>query len=347
MEAGVFAFIAFVAAFGCAFVVGRSVFLGLERAMAATRGIAYVSQKACVRGAVNDRGAGRFAASRALVRDAVCRMSLYYMRNGVASFLPFGRRIASTPVGQSFRDAARLATRKGVDTTPEGLASLFVASTLIFAALLLAVFRSLVVALCALVLFVVVLRVLLTRAIEKERAQLREQVPDALRCMEACMPAGLSLPQTFSEVAQQIDQPARGLFARVSRDLDLGYSMNEALEHFKQVAELPELSFVAMALDAQYACGGSAAPVLRSAEESISRDLDLRRSLRVQTAQAKLSAQIVSVMPFALVFVISAVDPAFLHPFFSSAQGVVLLLLAIAMLGGGVLLVRRMLAVEI
>ena len=110
MEAGVFAFIAFVAAFGCAFVVGRSVFLGLERAMAATRGIAYVSQKACVRGAVNDRGAGRFAASRALVRDAVCRMSLYYMRNGVASFLPFGRRIASTPAGQSFRDAARLAT---------------------------------------------------------------------------------------------------------------------------------------------------------------------------------------------------------------------------------------------
>ena len=120
MEAGVFAFVAFVAAFGCAFIVGRSVFLGLERAMAATRGVAYVSQKACVRGAVNDRGAGRFAALRALVRDAVCRMSLYYTRNGVASFLPFGRRIASTPAGQSFRDAARLATRKGVDTTPEG-----------------------------------------------------------------------------------------------------------------------------------------------------------------------------------------------------------------------------------
>lgn len=101
MEAGVFAFVAFVAAFGCAFVVGRSIFLGLERAVAATRGVAYVSRKACVRGAVNDRGAGRFAASRARVRDAVCRVSLYYMRNGVASFLPFGRRIVSTPAGQS------------------------------------------------------------------------------------------------------------------------------------------------------------------------------------------------------------------------------------------------------
>lgn len=347
MEAGVFAFVAFVAAFGCAFVVGRSAFLGFERAMTATRGVAYASQRARVQGAANRRGAGRFAILRARARDAVCRVSLYYVRNGVTLFLPLCKRIVSTPAGQSFRDAARLATRKEVDTTPEGLASLFAASVLALAILLLVVFRSFVVVLCALVLCVVVLRVVLTRAIEKERAQLREQVPDALRCMEACMHAGLSLPQTFSEVAQQIDQPARSLFARVSRDLDLGYSMNEALEHFKQVAELPELSFVAMALDVQYACGGSATPVLRSAEESISRDLDLRRSLRVQTAQAKLSAQIVSVMPFALVFVISAVDPAFLHPFFSSAQGVVLLLMAIAMLGGGVLLVRRMLAVEI
>ena len=347
MEAGVFAFVAFVAAFGCAFVVGRSAFLGFERAMAATRGAAYASQRARVQGAANGRGAVRIAILRARARDAVCRVSLYYVRNGVASFLPLCKRIVSTAAGQSFRDASRLATRKGVDTTPEGLASLFAASVLALAILLLVVFQSFVVVLCALVLCAVVLRVLLTRAIEKERAQLREQVPDALRCMEACMHAGLSLPQTFSEVAQQIDQPARSLFARVSRDLDLGYSMNEALEHFKQVAELPELSFVAMALDVQYACGGSATPVLRSAEESISRDLDLRRSLRVQTAQAKLSAQIVSVMPFALVFVISAVDPAFLHPFFSSAQGVVLLLMAIAMLGGGVLLVRRMLAVEI
>lgn len=87
---------------------------------------------------------------------------------------------------------------------------------------------------------------------------------------------------------------------------------------------------------------------MRSAEESISRDLDLRRSLRVQTAQAKLSAQIVSVMPFALVFVISAVDPAFFCTrFFRARRELCCFLLAIAMLGGGVLLVRRMLAVEI
>ena len=121
--------------------------------------------------------------------------------------------------------------------------------------------------------------------------------------------------------------------------------MNEALNILKQVAELPELSFVAMALDVQYACGGSAAPVLRSAEESISRDLDLRRSLRVQTAQAKL-AQIVALCHSRSYLLFPRLIRRFCTRF-SRAQGVVLLLLAIAMLGGGVLLVRRMLAVEI
>lgn len=121
MEAGVFAFVAFVAAFGCAFVVGRSVFLGLERAMAATRGIAYVSQKACVRGAVNGRGAGRFAASRARVRDAVCRMSLYYTRNGVASFLPFGRELSRRPLGNCFAMPRGWRREKESTQRPKGL----------------------------------------------------------------------------------------------------------------------------------------------------------------------------------------------------------------------------------
>ena len=347
MEAGVFAFIAYIGVFGFAFVVGRAVSLGFERAMASTRGIAYASLESHAQGAPAPQANGHYATLMSRIRDAARRVASYYVRNGVASLLPLGKRVVSSFLGEPFFDAAKFAMRKGIGTTPGALASLFVASVLALALLSLVVFRAFVVALCALALYVVVLRALLARGVEKERAQLREQVPDALRCMEACMHAGLSLPQTFSEVAQQIDQPARGLFARVSRDLDLGYSVNEALEHFKQVAELPELSFVAMALDVQYACGGSATPILRSAEESISRDLDLRRSLRVQTAQAKLSAQIVSVVPFALVFVISTVDPGFLAPFFSSAQGVVLLAMAIAMLGGGVLIVRRILAVEV
>ena len=73
--------------------------------------------------------------------------------------------------------------------------------------------------------------------------------------------------------------------------------------------------------------------------------MSLRRALKVQTAQAKLSAQVVSVMPFALVAVFSLVSEDFLAPFFASASGWALLALALGMQAAGVGMVRRVLAV--
>lgn len=342
MEASVFSAIALAGAFGLAFIAGRGACLSVEHALNATRGLPY-SQLAAPHGQT-------FLSRNATIGAAVAvfrRIALYYARNGFSSLASIASRLVSSRMGGMFVQAASLAVSKGLETTAQSVASLCVGGATAVSLASLVLFRSPAAAACAPVLVVAVFRAAVSRGAESERTRLREQVPDALRCMEACLHAGLSLPQTFYEVSTQIDQPARGLFARVSRDLDLGYSMNEALERFRSVAELPELSFVAMALDVQYACGGSATPILRSAEASVASDLELRRSLRVQTAQAKLSAQIVSIMPFALMFVISAVDPGFLAPFFSSALGVALLFVALGMLGCGVLMVRRMLAVEV
>ena len=54
--------------------------------------------------------------------------------------------------------------------------------------------------------------------------------------------------------------------------------------------------------------GGSMRPVLEAARETVEGELALRRALRVQTAQARLSARVVTVMPFALVAVFSLVS---------------------------------------
>ncbi len=75
--------------------------------------------------------------------------------------------------------------------------------------------------------------------------------------------------------------------------------------------------------------------VLDAARDSVEGELSLRRALKVQTAQAKLSAQVVSVMPFALVAVFSLVSEDFLAPFFASASGWALLALALGMQAAG------------
>ena len=86
--------------------------------------------------------------------------------------------------------------------------------------------------------------------------------------------------------------------------------------------------------------------VIDAASDTVKGELALRRSLRVQTAQAKLSARIVVIMPFLLVAAFSLVSPGFLMPFFSSAFGYALLAVAVVMQVLGIVLVRRALAVE-
>ena len=86
--------------------------------------------------------------------------------------------------------------------------------------------------------------------------------------------------------------------------------------------------------------------VLDAATDTVKGELALRRSLRVQTAQAKLSARVVVVMPFVLIAAFSLASPGFLMPFFSSVFGYALLSAAIVMQVAGIVLGRRALAVE-
>lgn len=178
---------------------------------------------------------------------------------------------------------------------------------------------------------------------EKRSLETREQVPEALRAMGACFQAGLSLPQALRQTAAEVGGHLGGVFDRAARRLATGGTTAEALAALREDVRVPELSFVAVALDVQHQSGGSIGRVLDSACDSVEGELGLLRSLRVQTAQAKLSARIVTVMPFLLVALFSLMSSDFLMPFFSSFTGMAILGLALAMEAAGVLLVRRML----
>ncbi len=182
---------------------------------------------------------------------------------------------------------------------------------------------------------------------DKHREELREAVPDALRSMGVCFQSGLSLLQTFQQVSQETDGRLSTVFAQASRRLEIGQSANEALGVLQRAATVPELKFVAVALDVQHQAGGSMKRVLDSARDTVESQIELRRSLRVQTAQARLSTRVVSVMPFVLIALFSLISEGFLDPFFESALGLAVLGTALGMQAIGILVVRRMLKVEV
>ena len=180
-----------------------------------------------------------------------------------------------------------------------------------------------------------------------QREQLREAIPEALQSMKACFQVGYTLTQTVHEVRQSTSGPLQELFSEVEGVLETGGNAEDALMVFKKKANEPELVFLATALEIQHKTGSSMQQVLEITRQSVSDEIELKRTLKTQTAQAKLSAQIVTLMPFALIGLFSLVSPSFLNPFFESMLGVVLLVAALGMQLLGVMLVRRLLKVEV
>lgn len=185
----------------------------------------------------------------------------------------------------------------------------------------------------------------INRRRERRREEMREEIPEALQSMKACFQTGYSLSQTISEVEQRSKGALRELFSRVSGVLETGGGADAALGELKRGSSEPELVFLATALEIQHRTGSSMQRILEATRQSVSDEIELKRSLRTQTAQAKLSAQIVTVMPFALIGLFSLVSPGFLAPFFESPLGLGLLAVALGMQALGIALVRKMLKV--
>ena len=272
----------------------------------------------------------------------------WLLLHGVPPLMPLAAALLRISAVASYGDTlTELARRRRLEATPEAMLSLVIAAAGVALLVTWLLSGTLLCAVAVVVAAVAVSFAACSSARDKATSALRAEIPDALRSMAVCSKAGLSLQQTLEQTASETHGQLRGLFESAARRLSTGEPPEEALSVLRGRKGLSELAFVAVALDVQHQCGGSLATVLESACDTVEGELELERTLKVQTAQAKLSARIVTLMPFLLLAVFTLLSPDFLSPFFSSVAGMVLLAVALAMQGAGVLVVRRLLKVEV
>lgn len=270
------------------------------------------------------------------------------LRNGFRCVLPVADvLLKNVRLRRFFSDVVALCAERQYRTSERTLMSVVMTVsaglTVALAFVLGNVVTSVVVVVCCLVL----LGVSVNAARDRRSDAIRESVPDILRSMGVCFEAGFTLLQTFRQIGQETRGPLKAPFMRAAHVLETGQGASEALAELRQGSAVGELAFVVVALDVQHQAGGSLRQVLDAARDTVEGELALKRSLRVQTAQAKLSARVVSVMPLVLVALFSVVSEGFLTPFFASPAGYALLALAVGMQLAGIALVRRVLSVEV
>ena len=270
------------------------------------------------------------------------------VRNGISVAQgPARLLLRSRPITALAREGASALGERGFVTAPLQLMSVLFAA-LVATSAIAGVLTGSIVAAVAVPGCLAVLLAMGARASREARTEaVRESVPEVLRSIDVCLQSGFTLLQTFDQVSKEAKGPLGEAFSQAAHLLKAGRPAAEALASLRDATSVPELSFVAVALQVQHEAGGSMRQVLEAAREAVEGEIELKRSLRVHTAQAKLSARIVSAMPLILVALFSLVSEGFLEPFFESPAGMALLALAVAMQVAGVVAVRRTLSMEI
>jgi tight adherence protein B len=266
-------------------------------------------------------------------------------RNGIKSLRMVSRRLIRWPVVYSACcKAQRVLHIKGLDSQPQAVLELSIAAVI---ALILAVTlmsgQLLFGCLCA-VIACWLAAGYTQKQLDRWESRLREQLPDALRSIGLCFASGLSLQQAMQYAASETEAPISEEFHLAACDMQAGRSVSEALALMQQRTSAADLTFVAAALEVQHSTGGSLQDILENAAESIKSSFALRRELQVQTAQARLSARVVSIMPLLLMAAMSLAMEGYLAAFTASLEGFCLLGMAVGMEVAGIVAIRRILS---
>lgn len=211
------------------------------------------------------------------------------------------------------------------------------------AALLQSVLLALVVGACGAVFPTVLLRGALSRRTDK----LREQLPDVLTIMASSLRAGHSFLQSLDTVAKEITQPAAAEFQRVVAEIRLGRPAEDALEALADRVGSADFKWAVLAVNIQREVGGNLAEILDNVADTLRERAMLRRQIKVLTAEGRLSAWVLALLPLGIGLYMFAVNPEYIGILFTETIGWVMVITALALLVLGMLWMRKIVNIDV
>jgi Flp pilus assembly protein TadB len=191
------------------------------------------------------------------------------------------------------------------------------------------------------------MRLSLSMRILRRRSSFSEQLPDLLQLIASALQSGFSLPQAFDAVVREDSQPAAGEFARALAEARLGADLEDALDGVANRMDSDDMRWTVLAIRIQQGVGGNLAEVLLTIAGTIRERAFLRRQVSALSAEGRLSAYILVVLPLLVAAWLFISSPAYMRILYTTGAGRIMLLIAVALLAAGALWMRRTIKVEV
>ncbi len=168
-----------------------------------------------------------------------------------------------------------------------------------------------------------------------------EQLPYLLDLLRSALESGHTLLRALQIAAPDLPQPMASEIGLVIEQVEVGASVPDALEAMYRREPDESLGFLAVAVRLQTQVGTGLAEVLQHVSESVRSRQRLTQQISALTAQTRLSAIIVSLLPVLILFFFSATRPQYVAPLFNDPTGIRLMKTAVVLNVSAFLIMRR------
>lgn len=181
----------------------------------------------------------------------------------------------------------------------------------------------------------------------KQRELLSGQVGNMLMLLANYLRAGHGFTRAMEIVSREIPSPLSEEIKKFAKDITLGRTIEVALDELEKRTGDEDLGLAIIAVNIQHEVGGNLSEILDKINHTIRERVRLKGEIKTLTAQGRLTAVIISLLPIALAVIIFCIYPDFLKILFSEPVGRLMLIFAIAAQVVGILLIRKIVQIEV
>ncbi len=188
-----------------------------------------------------------------------------------------------------------------------------------------------------------ILRFLAARRSKKFMSQL----PDTLNLLSSTLKAGYSFMQGVEAVSHEIEDPMGGELRRIVTEAQLGRPLEDAMDASAERMDSDDFAWAVMAVKIQREVGGNLSELLLTVAETMTERERLRRDVATLTAEGKMSAIVLGVLPILLGMAMWAMNPEYINTLFTDSLGKILLGASIVAALVGFAWMKKIISIEI
>ena len=177
--------------------------------------------------------------------------------------------------------------------------------------------------------------------------KLDEQLPETLDLISRAMRAGHAFPSALQMVAEESQNPTGSEFRLTFEEINYGIAVKDALMNLATRVPSADLRYFVIAVLIQRETGGNLAELLGNISALIRARFKLLGTIRVLSAEGRLSAWILTLLPLGTALAINLVNPGFMEILWTDVTGVKMLKITLAMMAFGIFWMWRIVKIRV